>query len=206
MSDEVTAGNKALGDIYESFEKKKLGDAKTPVQIIPFFNTNTWTISKLFNGKFKFHSIEDRGGVDIRREYNFTHDDGVAGQQTKTMNIFCLLAKGNLKVPFMISLKNYSFKYAAQAYLDKMALLKAEGKSPAHAVWELCAKTEKTDKGTFSVFTLDLAKDTTGKTVFNTMEVVGEAYKAYKSIKASFDSGAKVDMTDVKETSEDAPF
>lgn len=197
MSDFVQDGKAAIGDIVDSFEGKKLGDLKSPIQIIPFFMTNTWTIKKEVNGKMEFEKIEDRGGNDVRREYEVIGQDGIKRTNHRTMNIFCLIKNGNMSVPYMISFMNSSFGNAAQPYLNKVQLLKAEGKSPAHIVFNLGVAKEENEKGKWVSFTLEAAKDGNGKDVPNTDEEVIAAYTQYKTISGAFAAGAKVDMSDV---------
>ena len=200
MSSKYLEEGGKIYDIYESFEKKKLGDKENPVKIIPFFNTNAWFITKKNDkGKFDFYSIEDRGGLDTRREYHFTHEDGTPGTQTKVMNIFCLLKNGSSNIPFMISLRNFSFKFGAQSYVDKLTLLKGEKKSPAHVSWDLISKVYEHNGDKFGIFDLDFSRNKDGKKIENSYDEVKAAFEAYKSMKAAFDSGVKVDMSEDKE-------
>lgn len=201
MSEWVTDGSARPGEFRGSFEKELLGDAKNPLKIIPFFNTNVWIMTKKVNGKQSFHAIEDRKGSDIRRDYNFVHEDGSEGTQAKAMNLFFLIKGGNLKVPFMTSFKNFSFKYAAQPYVDKLTLLIAEGKSPANLEWNLGVNMEKNDKGTFFVCTMEVAKDKDGKDIQNSHVEVKAAYEAFQVISTAFKEGANVDMGDAEEPS-----
>lgn len=206
MSDYCLSGKARPGELVESFEGSKLGDRKTPVQIIPFYFTNTWTVKKLVNGKYDFHAIEDRGGSDIRREYKEVKD-GVEYSNHRTLNIFALIKNGNTAVPYMISFMNSSFKSAAQPFLNKTQLIKAEGKAPAHYTWNLGVDDDGNDKGKWVVFTLETAKDDNGKDIPNTNEEVQAAYMAYKSITDSLSSGAKIDMSDVAgNDGEQVPF
>jgi hypothetical protein len=208
MSEYVSNRLGFAGDIYESLESKKLGDQKSPVKIIPFFNTNSWYVTKKGSGgKFEFCRIDERGGLDIKRDYHFAHEDGVPGTQTRMMNLFCLLKNGSSIVPYMVSFRNFSFKEAAQSYLDHTNILKTEKRSPAHFVWDLsCDPNFEHNDSKFGIFKLDIAKDTNGKRIENSYEEVKAAYEAYKSMKAAFDSGAKVDFKEEKVEDIDTPF
>lgn len=196
MSDFVTDGKARLGDIVDSFEARKVGDEKTPVQIIPFYVTNSWTIKKEQNGKMVFDKIEDRGGNDVRREYEIIGQDGVKRTQHRTLNVFALMKNGNLSVPYMISFLNASFTNAAQPFLNKVQLLKAEGKAPAHVVFNLGVTKEENDKGKWFAFTLEAAKNGDSD-LATTQEELEAAYKHYTGLTTSLKSGAKIDMTDV---------
>ena len=194
LSQWVADGVAAPGDIVESYEKTKLGNAKTPVQVIPFFNLNVWKLKKKVNGKFVTVGYEDRVGSEARMDREFKHETGEEGLREKTFNLFLLLKGKNLGVPYMVGFTNYSFKHAAQSYLNKLQLLKAEGKSPAHVLWQLGVTTEKNDKGTFPVFTLDTVKDEQGKDVLNSYDEVKAAYEQYQMLSSAVSKGAKVDM------------
>ena len=197
MSDFVQEGKAAIGDIVDSFEGKKLGDLKSTVQIIPFYMTNTWTIKKEVSGKMVFDRVDPREGTDVRREYEVIGADGIKRTNHRTMNIFCLVKNGNLNVPYLISLMNSSFSNAAQPYLNKVQLLKAEGKSPAHICWMLGVAKEENDKGKWVSFTLEAAKDDSGKDIMNTTDEVMAAYTQYKTLSSAFAAGVKVDMSDI---------
>jgi hypothetical protein len=201
MSESVKERKCFAGDIVESFEFAKLGDDKSPVKIIPFYMTNTWTIKKEVNGKMEFEKVEDRGGNDIKREYEVIGSDGIKRTNHRTMNIFCLIKGGDLKVPYMISLQNASFKHAAQPYLNKQALLKTTNKSPAHIVFELGVVEEKNDKGTWNAFKLEASKNADGKDIANTNEEILAAFAQYKALTGSLAAGAKIDMSDAADTS-----
>jgi len=199
------------GDIVESFEVRKLGNRENPVQIIPFYFTNTWTVKKKdAKGKFQFYKIDERGGSDIKREYLGLEIDELTGEKNevsnhKTLNIFCLIKGGNLSIPYMISMYNSSFKYGAQPFINKTQILKAEGKAPAHLTWLLSHTDVSNEDGDrWLAFSLEAMKDKDAKDVANTQEEVQFAFAAYKSLTASLSSGAKVDMTDVE--SETVPF
>jgi hypothetical protein len=195
LSQWVSQGLAAPGEIVESFEKRKLGNAKKPVQIIPFFNLNVWKLKKEVNGKFVTVGYEDRVGAEARMDREFTHSSGEKGLREKTFNLFCLLKDGNLKVPYMVGFTNYSFKHAAQSYLNKLQLLKAEGKSPAYVLWNLGVTQEKNAKGEFPVFTLDTVKDEKGHDIENSYDEVKAAFEAHKSLSGAISEGAKVDMS-----------
>ncbi len=208
MSEYVSERRGFAGDIYESLESKKLGDQKSPVKIIPFFNTNSWYVTKKGQGgKFEFCRVEERSGLDIKRDYFFEHEDGTPGTQTRMMNLFCLIKGGSLIVPYMVSFRNFSFKEAAQSYLDHTNILKTEKRSPAHFVWELsCDPAFEHNDSKFGIFKLDIAKDSNGKRVENSYEEVKAAFEAYKSIKSAFDSGAKVNYKEEKVDDLGTPF
>lgn len=198
MSDLVSEGKAAPGDLVNSFEQIKIGDAKSPLQIIPFHFTNTWTVKKEVNGKMEFARIEDRFSNDARREYEQVVD-GVKYTNHRTLNLFCLIKNGNLQVPFMISFMNSSFKGAAQPFLNKVQLLIAEKRAPAHIIFNLGVNREENEKGKWFSFSLEAAKDASGKDVYNSNEEVLAAYQQYKSLSASLKAGAKIDVSDLAE-------
>lgn len=184
------------GEIRESYEKAVFGGVNKPVQIIPFFNLNVWKIKKKINGKFETVGYEDRTNMEARKDREFKHPDGADGLCEKTFNLFCLIKGGNMQVPYLVGFTNYSFKHAAQSYLNKLQLLKAEKKSPAHVVWNLGVTTEKNDKGTFFAFTLDTAKTEDGKDIANSYEEVKAAFDCYQNLSKQIAEGGKVDISD----------
>lgn len=202
MSDFVAEQKAFAGDIVDSFEGKKLGDLKNPVNLIPFYVTNTWTVKKEVNGKMEFEKIEDRGGNDIKREYEFVGSDGVKRTNHRTLNIFCLIKGGNMQVPYMISLQNRSFAKAAQPFLNKVALLKTEGKAPAHIVFALGVAKEENEKGKWFSNTIEAIKDNNGKDIPNTNEEIMAAFTQYKAISGHLAAGGKVDMSDASDSEE----
>lgn len=201
MSDLVSERKAIAGDFVESFEGRKLGDDRTPVQIIPFYVTNTWTVKKEVNGKMEFDKVEDRGGQDIKREYEIVGQDGIKRTNHRTLNIFCLLKGGNLSVPYMLSLQNSSFKAGAQPFLNKVQLLRTENKAPANVVFQLGVAQEENEKGRWFAVTVGACKDANGKDIATSNEELAAAYTQYKAISGAIESGAKIDMSDVAEES-----
>jgi hypothetical protein len=195
-SEIVNEGKASPGDLANSFEKVKIGDAKRPLAIIPFHFTNTWTIKREQDGKMVFDHIEDRIQSDSDRDFEQVIN-GVKYTTHKTLNVFCLIKGGNLQVPFMVSFNNRSFKGAAKPYLNKAKLLVAEGRAPAHIVWNLGVAKEENVKGKWFSFSLEAAKDENGKDIVNTNDEVLAAYNQYKSLSASLKAGAKIDLSDL---------
>ncbi len=198
------------GELRESFEGIKLGDGKNPVQIVPFYCTNTWTVKKEKNGKMDFYDLQERGGHDIKREYAVVDAEGNNMTNHRTLNVFAIVIGQNLSIPYMMSFMNSSFKFAAQTFLNKSQLLKAAKKSSAHIVWNLGSTVIENEKGKFYAFTLEAAKDDKGQDVATSSEVLMAAYTQYKLITSHLSSGGKIDMSDAVEStdknSEDVPF
>jgi hypothetical protein len=202
MSDFVGEKKAQAGDLVESFEVRKLGDDKSPVQVIPFYFTNTWTVKQKEGNKFVFLRSEPREGTDIQREFEQETSEGTI-RNYRTLNVFCLLKGGNSTVPFLISFTSTSFSSAAQPFLNKAQLLRAEGKAPAHILYNIGSKyvDDKDSGNKYYVFTCEAAKDKDGKDILNTNEEVTAAYQAYQSMTNQLKQGAKIDMS-----TEEAPF
>lgn len=201
MSKFVTDDNvKArAGELRESFEGRLLGDSKTPVQIIPFYTTNTWTVKKEINGKFEFDKVEPRTATDSQREFEEKGKDGITRRNYRTLNIFCIIRGGNLSIPYMVSMQSFSFKLAAQKFLNKGNILKAEGKAYANRVFNLSSQVVENDKGKFFAYSIETAtKD--GKEVESTNEELTAAYKQYKGISTALSKGASINMDDLDVT------
>ena len=186
------------GELRESFEGRLLGDGKKPVQIIPFYTTNTWIVKKEVNGKFEFDKIEPRTAADSQREFEEKGKDGIVRRNYRTLNIFCLIRGANLSVPYMVSLQSFSFKLAAQKFLNKGNLLKAEGKAYAHRVFNLTSQTVENDKGKFFAYAIETAQDG-GKEIETTPEELTAAYKQYKGIATAISQGASINMSDLED-------
>lgn len=205
MSDFVGDKSKKLsaGDLVESFEAQKLGDEKSPVQIIPFYFTNTWTVKKKEGNKYIFHASEARTGADTQRVFEEIKN-GLELRNYRTLNVFCLLKGRNLSIPYMVSFTSTSFSSAAQPFLNKAQLLRADKKAPAHITYNLSSKyiDDKDSGNKYYVFTCEAAKGADGKDTLNTTEEVTAAFQAYQSMTNSLAQGAKVDMSDAEE----APF
>lgn len=187
------------GEIRDSAEKKLLAKKDGFVQIIPFYFTNHWMVQKEVNGKMEFHKIEDRTGNDANRQYE-TIVEGVRYTNDKLLNIFCIIASGNLQVPYQLGLRRASLKNAGQSFLQKVQLLRAINKAPAHVVFNLGVKMVENDKGSWFAFTLDTAKDADGKDLASTPEQLAAAIEHYKTVKNYVVDG-KLDLSTTDEDS-----
>jgi hypothetical protein len=209
--------NARPGELRESFEGSKFGDVKNPIQVIPFYMKNTWTVKKMKNGKMEYYASQDRAGTDTDRPYEDKDADGVPMTNHKVMNLFVLVRGQDLSIPYMVSFMNKSFRLAAQPYLNKTKLLEPSGKQPPHIVWNLGSFFVEDDpKGKYYAFTLGAAKDESGKDIPTTTEELRAAVDQYKSITGHLKKGGKIDMSDVEDTetvtsdkttsTEDVPF
>lgn len=185
VSDE-NIGAKA-GEIRDSIEGRFLGSTKTPVQIVPFFSTNTWVVSKEVNGKFEFDKVEPRKEGE-RREYEEIVG-GVKKHNSACINIYCLVYDDLLTgmvTPYEVSFKSYSFKHAGRSFAQLATRLKANNKPLPSVVFDLGVKLEENDKGKFYCYTLALAKDAEGKVINTSNEILAQAYTQYKQISAAY--------------------
>lgn len=187
------------GELRESFEGRLLSDGKKPLQIIPFYTTNSWIVKKEVNGKFEFDKIEPRTATDSKREYEEKGKDGIVRRNFRALNIFCIIKGGNASVPYMVTLQSFSFKLAAQKFLNKGNILKTEGKAYANRVFNLTSQVIENEKGKFFAYAIETAQNN-GKDMETTPEELTAAYKQYKGIAAAISSGASINMSDLDVT------
>jgi hypothetical protein len=193
MSDMATNEkiNARPGEIRESFEGRLMATKEKPLQIIPFYTTNTWTVSRKVNGKWEFDHIDERTSDNSTREYEETLD-GELYKNEKTLNIFALIKGENLTIPYMISMKGFSMKLAGNKFLSMGAVIRAEGEAYAHRVFNLSSQAVENDKGKFFAYSIEASTDSKGNKQKTSVEELTAAYKAYLTVSGALKSGAKI--------------
>lgn len=178
LSDLVNDRKAAQGDMVRSTTAEKLGDDKSPVNIIPLTFQNLWMISEdqTGKGKYEFRGYEPRTAANEAAPWDFTMN-GTKWKRTKVMNLFALLPsdieaqKEELKkfeetgdmnldkvlLPVVISFRSTSFKAGkevATLFAKAEAISRQVGKAvPAYGnMLELHCHQEKNDKGAYFVF------------------------------------------------------
>lgn len=184
------------GEIRESYEGRLMGTKEKPVQIIPFYTTNTWTMRREVNGKWEFDSIENRTATDAKREYEAVGSDGITRRNYRTLNIFCIVRGANLSIPYMISMSSFSFKLAAQKFINKGKELSASKEAYAHRVFNLSSQMVENDKGKWYAFAIESARDENDREMRSTQEELAAAYNHYKTLKSVIDNN-RVDVSDL---------
>jgi hypothetical protein len=206
MSERVKQKKLAEGDIYDSVTGEKLGDEKTPIEIIPISSFKTWTILNKKKGKNKpdFVGIVpmDSSNADLPREVE--ENDGSTTINNYTLNFNVLLAK-ELKeggaLPHVVSFQRTSLKTGKVLanQVTKLGMMK----QPAAAQTALLGSQMVTnDQGTFLVFTIQKGRN-------SAKEEILEAKSWYDILsKGQFkvdDSDLKSDEVEVESDTTDKP-
>lgn len=180
LSDFVSERKAIAGDMVRSSTAEKLGDDKTPIDIIPLTFQNLWMISENASGdgkKYEFRGYEPRTAATESLEWDFIKN-GTKWKRTKVLNLFALLPadieaqNAELKkfqetgeipdvdkvlLPVVIPFRNTSFKAGkevATLFAKAESISRQVGKTvPAYGTTiSLSCAQDKNDKGTFFVF------------------------------------------------------
>lgn len=174
MSDKVTAGDAAFGDIRDSLENVKYADFKTPLQFVPFFLQRKWVEYKLVP-KPGSHEVEKvyTGTVPLVTNprapgYNdkLAYEEIINGEKIQRDRVldFYVLILDQIKeggIPHVISFRRSSMKAGKALYTQSYVKNIAAGKTPASFVMELSVKKESNDKGTFGVMEVKSGREIT---------------------------------------------
>lgn len=146
----VSDGVALPGEFRNTFDKQtKLGDAKNPLEIIPFGTFKTWVIR--VNGDFK--EIVPVTPENIDWEWEEMDADENVIKREKWFNVYCLTpsdVKKGEAFPAVLSFKGMSYK-GAKSFATIVKKLQAFKKPMASRVFRVVAEQTKNDKGTFFV-------------------------------------------------------
>lgn len=217
LSDFVKARKATIGDMVRSTTVQKLGDDKTPLEVIPLTFQNLWMISEDQKGdgkKYEFRRYETRNAGNETLDWDFK-ENGTNWKRTKVMHLFALLPgdimaqqaaldefkkTGELPdvesalLPVVIPFRSMSYKYAAKTVSTFFA--KAQSLSeqmgvvipPYASTLKLFCRNETNEHGDFFVFMVEGA----GKTQKEYREAAAAWYKTLTS-----GANVKIDDSDV---------
>ena len=189
MSDKVTAGEAAFGEFRESLNNTRLGDFKTPFEIIPFHMEKVFIEYKIVTQGQKTTKEFLRVVPITPANEDAKYEDTEVGEDGKvypiardyTMNFYLLLASelrsGEGAMPYILSTRRTSSKagkkLATQMYVKNLQAKK----TPASTMCLVTAGKQTNDEGTWAVIDV-LPGEPTPDTY------VAEALKWYKMVKA----------------------
>lgn len=163
LSKLVTTGVGIPGEFRNTFDKnRKLGDPKSPLQIIPFGTFKTWVIR--VNGDF--HKIVPVTPENIGWEWEELDKDENVIKREKWFNVYCL-TPGDVErgeaFPAVISFKGMSYK-AAKNFATLVKKLQTFKQPMASRVFEISCEADKNEKGSFfKLSEVALGRETTVK-------------------------------------------
>lgn len=186
MSEKVTGGKAAFGEVRESLNNTLLGGFGTaPLEIVPFLMEKVFIVFDSSDPEDKKYlrmepitpSNEDAAYEDEEKD---DKGDYRKISRFRTMNFYVLLAdelKMGTAIPYLLSLSKTSLqagkKLATQMYVKNIN----SGKLPASVICSLSVDKQSQDKKTWAVFDIAPSKETP-------VEWTLEAFKWLKTIKA----------------------
>lgn len=175
LSQLVVDGVFKFGDIVNSITQEKLGDIKTPIEIIPFYMEKLWYVLSQKDPNKNDFSLSEIIPVTAANE-KLPYEEVVNGVSVKRQLVrnFYVMIAGN-PVPMVLSLKGKSGR-TGQVLASQMYMLnKAKKLPPPGMTMTLTAKKEQNEKGTFVVFEVTPSRQ-------STMQEIEEAFNWYQSV------------------------
>lgn len=162
MSEAVTEGDAAFGDMVESLSNEKVGDLKTPLEVVPFLMRKIFVEYDVTNGtdmkNKKFLRVTPITPQNENLPYNDeeTRDGKRMLIMRDYVREFYVLRVDELKlgatIPYTISFRRSSAqagkKLATQMYVKNLNA----GKTPASVTVMLTVNKTTNDQGTFGTF------------------------------------------------------
>ena len=156
QSEMVLAGEAAFAEYRDSVTKEKLGDTKSPVQILPFYMFKTWVVSKKEGERWTFHAIED---YDPKHIHEWTEvRDGEHFKYEETINFYCFTRKkpddevGGIisTLPIVVSFKSTSKRAGQTIYTQMYVINKAKRLLPFNTWFDLKSVKESKNGNTYA--------------------------------------------------------
>jgi hypothetical protein len=196
LSKLVAEEKAAMGDLIDSVSFAKLGDKKTPLEIIPFYSFKTWIILQKKPGEEKYDYVETLS-MDSSNEHldpNETLEDGTEIRRDRVISFYVLLAKDfeeGAVLPYVVAFRRKSYPTGKKVvnHFKNMSMMRMP---PAAKKLLLSCRLEQNDKGTFYVF--DVAQGAK-----SSQDEIDMAKVWYDNVKTK---SYKVDDSDVKPESE----
>ena len=190
LSELVTEERAQIGDIVDSVTGEVLGtcrdSGKKPVKFIPISTFKTWVEFQKVNGTAKFTRI-----VPMTEENaNWAMEDGEFTRD-RCINFYVLLADRPEELPYLLSFRRTGYRAGQKlaTFFTKCELAARRGKPvpPAAKVWALAGSKQSNDKGTYYVFDVEMAGDTS-------KEALQTAFEWFQTLRTQ---QTKVDHSDL---------
>lgn len=197
ISESVTDGKYAAGDIIDSATGEILGGVSKSVEIIPLRCRKYYKVTKKVDGKSKFVRIEMiNSAQDMQKDWNFIENDEQL-QRRPVMEVFVLVPGKDL--PYIFRIAGMSFKgMSKQFYTNAFILPASQRKAPFVRSLMINAKKERNDKGTYFVYSFVNGKLSDQ----DTYAVANQWYESTKNTKIKEDD---TDTDEETKTSTPAP-
>lgn len=169
MSEKVTEGEAAFGDLIESLNGEKIGDLKNPIEIIPFYMTKTFVEYNANDPKDKKYvrivPITPENDDLPYNDDNGTDRDGKPCkiERDRCMNFYCLLPKdieNNSAIPHIVTFRRSSAKAGKKLATQMYVKNRDAGLPPPAVMVNLSVAKDSNDKGTFGVLDVNFTKKT----------------------------------------------
>lgn len=182
MSEIVTEGKAAIGDIYDSLSWEVLAKKGTVLEVVPLFHWKTWVLSEEVKGKFEFRTIVPWTPSNSDLPWNWT-EKGTNWKRTQCLNFFVMTTASLKKEreimaavqtgkalpavlevakPYMLSFQGMSYKSGKTLvdHFKTIQMFQARGTAVEvyRNIFKLTSATEKNDKGTYSIFQIENSK------------------------------------------------
>lgn len=161
MSDMVTEGEAAFGDMIESLGNTKLGDFKTPLAIIPFYLQKVYVEYDVTDGTGKDKKFLRMVPITAEND-NLPYDDEEKNKDGKLipvmrdrcMNYYVLLPKElelGTALPHVLTFRRTSLKAGKKLATQMYIKNKDAGLPPPAVLCEISVAKTSNDKGTFAI-------------------------------------------------------
>ena len=178
ISETVTDGKYAAGDIIDSVSGEVMGSPSKSVEIIPLRCRKYYKVTKKVDGKDKYVRIEPiNSPADMQKEWNFV-EEGEQLARRPVMEIF-VLVEGQ-EIPYIFRLSGMSFKGIGKSfYTAAFALPASQRKAPFVRSLLITSKKEKNDKGVYFVYSFVNGKLSDA----DTYALANQWYESTKNVK-----------------------
>lgn len=191
MSEKVTGGKAAFGEIRESLNNTLLGGFEKPIEIVPFHMEKTFIVFDNSDPEDKqYLRIEPitPANEDAKYEDEEKNEDGdiIKISRYRTMSFYVLLVdelKLGTAIPHILALSKTSLKAGKKLATQMFVKNINSGKIPPSIVCSLSVQKETQDKKTWATFDIEPKYETNP-------EHIAEAFKWLKIVKSG---AAKVD-------------
>lgn len=186
QSEAVGQRKAALGDMVDSIMMTKLGDDKTPVNVVPIYVFKNWRIEEKREGKFEYKEVQEYTPSNANRPKEEILD-GKEVRNVLTINLLCMLEKDledPSALPYLISFRMTSYKTGQDI---STIGLRARNVNKPMAVFTISLGCEfvKNDKGQYFVFKTCGVKET--KDFAKYSEMLYKWYQVFRSGRVKVD-------------------
>jgi len=154
-----------LGEMRDSMNCVKLGTKEEPLEILPFFVTETWVIYEQIGDKLKFKKQVPQTPENVDWDWTGV-EDGVNIRRDHAINYFCLLPieieNEDVYFPYLISFRRTSHM-AGKKLETARAKYGAFGLPVYHKTYNLSSLAKENDHGKFYVYDVVENRKTTDK-------------------------------------------